>query len=65
LYALEKDGAFKRELRALAHEKAGHLDEAIRIVEELCRPDTDSPVHRATLVRLKRRKMLERFRSHW
>jgi tetratricopeptide (TPR) repeat protein len=46
-------------LRGLAHEKAGRLEQAIEIMEELCRLNTGSPHWRTTLARLKRRRALQ------
>jgi hypothetical protein len=43
-------------LRSRAHEVAGRLEQAIEIMEDLCRPGTESPVYRAALRRLKRRQ---------
>jgi hypothetical protein len=53
-------------LRGLAHEKAGRLEQAIEIMEGLCRPSTDSPIYRAALARFKRRRALRAWaRQPW
>jgi hypothetical protein len=53
-------------LRSLAHAKAGQLEQAIEIMEELCRPNTESPVYRSALSRLKRRRTLQAWvRQPW
>jgi hypothetical protein len=45
-------------LRSLAHARAGRLEQAIEIMEELCRVNTESPIYRAALARLKRQRAL-------
>jgi len=52
---VEPRDSYGQYLRALAHEKAGRLDAATAILEELCRPETASPFQALAAARLKRR----------
>jgi hypothetical protein len=56
--AIEKGGVLAHFLRARAYEKANRIDEAIAIMETLCKPGTDSSYYRGMLARLKRRRAL-------
>jgi tetratricopeptide (TPR) repeat protein len=62
---LEPNTTSTQFLLSLAYKSAGRLEAAIEIMENLCQRDTDSPVYRTALTKLKRRKALQTIIQHY